>query len=105
MPAVVTNVVATDSPVNASSTNAIVTPVSAEYRMNSSDAVDAASCCTRADSTNTIASWAIASAQNSAPLDAIVPMIFGDPATNQAVPAVIASPPHIHPYTPFPNAP
>ena len=53
------NVVATDSPVNASRMNANVTPVSAEYRTKSSEAVPAAILSTRAERKNTMPSWAI----------------------------------------------
>src|SRR5689334_1163220 len=97
MPAVTRNVFAIDSPVNASSTNAIVTPVNAEYPANSNDAVDAAIFSTRVDSTTTSPSCAAISPQNSSRLVATALTITGEPAMNHAEAAVMARPTHIHP--------
>src|ERR1051326_5610844 len=94
------NVDATDSPVYSSSTNDSVRPVSAEYAMNSADAVVAASFCTRADSVMTMPNWAITMPQNRMLLRKMASAIEGELATIHAVNAVIARPPHIQPYTP-----
>src|SRR5262245_51234002 len=72
--------------------------------MKRTDAVDVASCCTRADRTNTIASCAMNRVQNNAPFVMMVRITDGEAATNQAVAAVIASPPHIQAYTSLRNA-
>jgi hypothetical protein len=60
--------------------------------MNSSDAVAGASFSTRADSTNTMPSWAITSTQKIGRLVAIDAASCGELATDHAVIAVIASP-------------
>src|SRR5262245_51837229 len=67
------------------------------------EAVEVASVCTRADSTNTIPSCAIIRPQNSAPFAMMTPMTAGEWATNQATAAVVARPPHIQAYTPLRN--
>ncbi len=66
--------------------------------------MDAASRSTRADSTNTMPSWAIIRPQNSSRLVATANTNAGDEAMTEAVRAVIARPPHIHPYTERRNA-
>src|SRR5713226_7640995 len=69
--------------------------------MNSIAAVVDGICCTRADSTNTIASCTNARPQNSGPFARIVRTSVGDDAVNQAVAAVTTRPKHIQPYTAF----
>src|SRR5262249_12501491 len=97
MPAVTTNVEKTDSPVNTSRMDDSVTPVSAEYAKNSMDAVLTAMRSTRADSANTIPSWARMSTQNTARLPKIAATRAGELETSHAVTAVSARPPHIQP--------
>src|SRR5262249_45288450 len=97
MPAETTNVDAIDSPVKTSSTNDIVTPVSAEYPMNNADGVDAARVCPRPDRTRTIPNCAMMRPQKSRLFRAIATISVGVEATNMAISAVIASPAHIQP--------
>src|SRR5262245_65474701 len=55
---------------------------------------------TRAESVNTIPSWASARIQNTARFPKTAAIKAGELETNHAVTAVISRPPHIHPYTP-----
>src|SRR5437773_302737 len=105
MPAVTRNVVATDSPVNASRTNEIVTPVNAEYAMKSIDAVEAARRCTRAERTHTIPSCAMTRPQNSSLLVAMATTTAGEEAIADAVTAVMARPAHIRTFDPDGRSP
>src|SRR5262245_45316342 len=97
MPAVTTNAVATDCPVNASSTKESVTPVSAEYATKSSEAVPGAMRSTDADSPNTMPSCAIINTQKSRRLDAMVTTSAREEATTSATIAVTPSPTNIQP--------
>src|SRR4051812_35941833 len=72
--------------------------------MNSHEAVEAESRCTREDRTRTMPSCATISTRYSGPLLAMVRSSDGDEATNQAVTAVIARPAHIQPYAARRNA-